>query len=212
LTNDTDKDVKSYFCSSSSDNNCDRTSLPSYSDLIENKENQLQQQHQSDQLNNPNLSIELANSNFLYNYNELTKMDTSNNSNNATKNSTNDETSSNETSNKKLIFGDDGGRVEQDDEEDDDDDEDEVIDKTRINQLKIVNLENDLDDEMEHEDNSAPTTATSQNLLTNSDELNLDNKNKIVLNDNTSSGGAESLNINSSINSSNNKSSDSSTV
>ncbi|RMZ95186.1 serine threonine- phosphatase 4 regulatory subunit 1 [Brachionus plicatilis] len=34
------------------------------------------------------------------------------------------------------------------DDEDDDDDEDEIIDKTKINQLKIVNLENEIDDEM----------------------------------------------------------------
>ncbi|CAF0880913.1 unnamed protein product [Brachionus calyciflorus] len=40
-------------------------------------------------------------------------------------------------------------KMNHDDEEDDDDDEDEIIDKTKINQLKIVNLENEMDDDDE---------------------------------------------------------------
>lgn len=38
---------------------------------------------------------------------------------------------------------------EHQDDDDDDDEEDEIIDKTKIDKLKIVNLENEMDDEMD---------------------------------------------------------------
>ena len=157
LRNDQDNDVKSYFYWSNNAN--EKAMLPPYDELFRNKINE--------NVNSANaeLNLETKNSNFIYNCSELEKIDIINSTSSAsTSVSTMSEmTSSNENTpnftsvsnikGRKVVYG--ASKNQEDDDEDevenmeeeDDDDEDEIIDKTKINQLKIVNLENDLDNE-----------------------------------------------------------------
>jgi hypothetical protein len=138
LSNDEDSDVKSYFVWAQSSNS---------------EKLQAESNSQKDNLDNQDMN----NQNFIYNCNELEKID-SNNHLMAASASTeasdvlnkNDEQENKNIYQKNIIYDDDNqGEQEMEEDDDDDDDEDEIIDKTKINQLKIVNLEHDLDDEMD---------------------------------------------------------------
>ena len=181
LSNDRDSDVKSYF--SWSQNANEKTSLPPYDELFKNKLNDTTNSNSSnnnstneatnstnsntdESANNStsgttDLNLETKNSNFIYNCNELEKIDLINNNSSNTSNSAssieapsasvtspsdvNVETNTT-TSVKGVVYDDDDEEEHENMEEDeDDDDEDEIIDKTKINQLKIVNLEHDSD-------------------------------------------------------------------
>lgn len=136
LSNDDDSDVKGYFVWAHSD--------------------KLQTESKDNHKDNSD-SQHMNNQNFIYNCNELEKID-SNNQLMATNASVesgdivckNDEQENKNIYQKNIIYDDDNqGEQEMEEDDDDDDDEDEIIDKTKINQLKIVNLEHDLDDEMD---------------------------------------------------------------
>ncbi len=167
LSNDQDVDVKSYF--SWSNNTNEKPILPPYDDLFRNKLDESSDNsnaNTSTSNNNNELNLEMKNSNFIYNCNELEKIDIIKNNTNSSLPTTeptskiaNTDDSNLFTSknSNKLVYGasnshnqdddDDEDEVENMEEDDEDDDEDEIIDKTKINQLKIVNLENDLDSE-----------------------------------------------------------------
>ena len=59
-------------------------------------------------------------------------------------------------------------KMSQDEEEEEEDDEDEIIDKTKINQLKIVNLENEIDDD---DDGMNTLTDISKQTVESSEKL-----------------------------------------
>jgi hypothetical protein len=155
LSNDQDSDVKSYFPWSSA-------SSSSLQGAVATK----QQQNESpalSQTSDNNNSLELnnleiqKNSNFMYNCSELEKIgnstsSTSSDSNNTNTNTYNQAYDAAHKVNQVEEFEqeeEEEGDFEGDEHSyvDDDDEEDEIIDKTKINQLKIVNLENDLDSE-----------------------------------------------------------------
>ena len=162
LSNDQDSDVKNYFTWSQNTN--EKTSLPPYDQLFRNKLQQVYENisrtninttnetSENNSGNNKNNSdLETKNSNFIYNCNELEKIKLINNTASSTS-STEASNTSTVTSNN-LIYGTNQGHDDEeedenenmDQDEDDDDDEDEIIDKTKLNQLKIVNLENESD-------------------------------------------------------------------
>lgn len=173
LSNDQDVDVKNYF-SWSNNSPSEKTNLPPYDDLFRNKLNESSDNSNSNTNanNNSELNLEMKNSNFIYNCNELEKIDIKNNNNGNSSSSPLPSSQSDSNSkintdiaenvnsftsknSNKLVYG-ASKSVNQDDDDDedevenmdeDDDDEDEIIDKTKINQLKIVNLENELDNE-----------------------------------------------------------------